>query len=102
MFLPGQPDRPLPSAGIPGDHRSPIDTAGLWGYESYEAILYGMQFLGSECDAWFGANRPAPRVLKRVLDKLRLAPTKLPPHAVWLQRVLGMPFFATAAGARGR
>ena len=38
QFFPGQPEAGLPSGGVPGDHRSPVDTAGLWGYESYEAI----------------------------------------------------------------
>jgi tryptophan halogenase len=100
MFLPGQPDTPLPTAGMPGDHRSPIDTAGLWGYESHEAILYGMDFLSRECDEWYGRDRPVPRALKRVIDKLRQAPAKLPPHDVWLRRVLGMPAYPTAAGMR--
>src|SRR5690606_31597812 len=90
-FFPGQPQAPLPSGGLPGDHRAPIDTAGLWSYESYEAVLYGMDFLLEECDAWYGASRPPPQVLRNVLDKLRAAPRKLPPHHLWLQRVVGMP-----------
>jgi tryptophan halogenase len=89
--LPGQPDTPLPSGGWPGDHRSPVDSAGLWSYESYEAILYGMDFLRAECDAWYGTERPASRVPGYVTDKLQMAPRKLPPHELWLQRVLGMP-----------
>ncbi|HZW60074.1 MAG TPA: tryptophan halogenase family protein [Woeseiaceae bacterium] len=97
MHLPGQPDAPLPSGNLPGDHRSPVDTAGLWGYESYEAILYGMQFLDRECDAWYGRQRPAPRVLRRVIEKLRQAPSKLPRHDAWLQRVLGMPVYPPPA-----
>ena len=91
QYFPGQPDTPLPSGGLPGDHRSPIDTAGLWGYDSYEAILYGMDFLADECDAWFGTDRPPPRVVRNVLDKLAKARSKLPVHHIWLQRVLGMP-----------
>ena len=89
--FPGQPQVPLPAGGFPGDHRAPIDTAGLWSYESYEAVLYGMDFLREECDAWYGAGRPPPQVLKNVLEKLRAAPRKLPPHHLWLQRVAGMP-----------
>lgn len=96
QFFPGQPITSLPSGGIPGDHRSPIDTAGLWNHESYEAILYGMQFLDTECDEWFGTNRPKPRVLKQILEVLALAPRKLLPHHVWLQRVLGMPDYVAA------
>ena len=90
QVLPGQPANPLPTGGIPGDHRSPIDTATLWGYESYEAILYGMDFLAEECDRWYGRDRPPPLVLKNVIEKLSVVHQKLPPHHVWLQRVAGM------------
>src|SRR5690606_22652432 len=38
QFFPGFPGEPR--GGVPGDQRSPIDTGGLWGHESYEAILY--------------------------------------------------------------
>jgi tryptophan halogenase len=91
QFFPGQPNTPLPSGGLPGDHRSPVDTAGLWSHESYESILYGMDYLYKECDDWYGRQRPNPSVLPHVLEKLKLARQKLPPHALWLQRVLGMP-----------
>ena len=99
QFLPGQADTPLPSGGLPGDHRSPIDTAGLWNHESYEAILYGMDFLRDECDEWFGKDRPKTRVPAYVVDKLKLAPRNLPPHDVWLKRVLGMPDYPSARRA---
>ena len=101
QWLPGQPDHPL-SSQFTGDHRSPVDTAGLWGYESYEAILYGMDFLRDECDTWFGIDRPKTRVLPRVIQKLQMAPQKLVRHDEWLHRVLGMPRYAVAAGARHR
>ena len=94
QWFPGQTDKPLPSGGLPGDHRSPIDTAGLWGHESYEAILYGMDFLKSECDEWFGKNRPKTRVPAYVLENLKLAARELPPHDVWLRQVLGMPDYS--------
>lgn len=90
-WFPGQPDTPLPSGGTPGDHRSPIDTAGLWDYTSYETVLYGMDFLAAECDAWFGRDRPPPQVLRSVIERLSMARKKLPLHHVWLQRVVGMP-----------
>jgi len=96
QFFPGQPNTPLPSSGLPGDHRSPVDTAGLWSHESYETILYGMDFLYKECDDWYGRQRPNPGVLPHVLEKLKLARQKLPPHALWLQRVLGMPDYPTS------
>ena len=97
QFFPGQADTPLPTGGLPGDHRPPIDTAGLWSYESYETILYGMDFLHEECDDWYGQQRPDSTLLRHVLEKLQMAPKKLPPHAVWLQRVLGMPDYPTSA-----
>lgn len=94
QFFPGQPDTPLPSGGLPGDHRPPVDTAGLWSHESYETILYGMDFLDKECDAWYGQQRPDSTLVRHVLDKLKQARQKLPPHDVWLQQVLGMPNYA--------
>ena len=68
-----------------------IDTAGVFTLSSYEAILYGMDFLKDECDQWFGSNRPASQVPQRIVNRLAAAPHKLPPHDVWLKRVIGMP-----------
>ena len=95
QWFPNQPDVPLPSGGLPGDHRSPVDTAGVFSLSSYEAILFGMDFLSAECDQWFGTDRPASQVPKRILDRLQVAPNKLPPHDVWLKRVAGMPDYPT-------
>jgi tryptophan halogenase len=100
QFFPGQRDRPLPSGNYPGDHRGPIDTAGLWNHESYEAILYGMQFLDKECDEWFGTDRPRTRIMKAIVDVLSLAPQKLPLHDAWLKRVLGMKEYPTTRKRR--
>lgn len=101
-FFPGQPDMPLPPSGQPGDHRSPVDTATIFSIDSYEAILYGMDFLDKESDDWYGAQRPQPKVLRRVIEKLKLAPHKLPPHDVWLQRVLHMPRYQASSKSSGR
>ena len=57
-------------------------------------LLLRMDFLRDECDEWFGTNRPATRVIKGIQDKVQLAQQKLPPHALWLQRVTGMPDYA--------
>jgi tryptophan halogenase len=89
-FFPGQPDVLQVVAGFPGDRRGPIDTASLWGYESYEAVLYGMNFLDAECDAWYGHERPPPQVLANVIERLGMARQKLLPHETWLHRVAGM------------
>lgn len=88
--FPGQRDEPLPEGRVTGDYRSPIDTAGLWNHENYEAVLYGMDFLGKECDAWFGTQREDPQVPPLVAARVAQAPQKLPPHALWLQRMAGM------------
>jgi tryptophan halogenase len=94
QYLPGQPKDLLPG-GEPGvDRRPPVDTAALFGIDSYEAILYGMDFLRSECDTWFGEQRPATRIAPLVAERLAQAPQKLPPHEVWLQKVAGMPHYA--------
>jgi tryptophan halogenase len=96
QFFPGQSDTPLPSSNVPGDYRSPVDTASLWDHENYEVVLYGMDFLNKECDDWFGEQRSNSSVSQQVVERLRLAPQKLPPHDVWLQRVCGMPNYPTS------
>jgi tryptophan halogenase len=94
QFFPGQPGAPLESGGAFGDHRSPIDTGRLWNHHSYENILYGMDFLRDECREWFGEDRPRPRVLKKVRTAIQAAPARLPPHDVWLKRMVGMADYA--------
>lgn len=95
--IPGQTDQPLPSAGLPGDHRPPVDTAGIFGLESYEAILYGMDFLAEECDEWFGKNRPKTQVPGFIIERLRRAPQTFQPHDVWLRQFVGMPDYQRTA-----
>ena len=81
-------------SGVPGDHRSPIDTGGLWGHESYEAILYGLDWLEEQCTEWFGPRRAPPRLSGHLLRQLELATRNLPPHDVWLRQVAGMAHYA--------
>ena len=90
QFFPGQPAMTLQSGGATGDNRYPIDTGRLWNHHSYENVLYGMDFLHEESREWFGDSRPPSGVLKRVHNAIRSAPGQLPPHDVWLQRVVGM------------
>lgn len=78
------------------DSRSAIDTGGLWNHESYECILYGMGFLEQQSIQQFGANRPATGVHPAIIQRLQMARQKLPPHAIWLNRVLDMPEYDTA------
>lgn len=101
QYLPGQPATPLPGGDIPGDHRPPVDTADLFGIDSYEAILYGMDFLRDECDEWYGKDRPPSQVAPVVAERLAHAPTRLPPHDVWLQRIVGMHRYGGPSGEPG-
>ena len=75
-----------------------IDTAGLWDAQDYECVLYGMDFLGPECDEWFGSQRPDPLLSIEVAERLKMAPSKLPSHAKWLQQFCGMPDYAVHCG----
>jgi tryptophan halogenase len=93
QFFPGMPDSPSGSCDMPGDTRAPIDTAGLWGYESYEAILYGMDFLAEKSTQWYGSGRQPPLMRREVLDALRRGREVLPKHATFLQQMLGMAEF---------
>ncbi len=90
QFFPGQAKIPLVSGDASGDNRHPIDTGRLWNHYSYETILYGMDFLRDECLERYGENRPRPAILKQVRNAVDSAPGKLPPHDVWLQRMVGM------------
>jgi tryptophan halogenase len=89
QYFPGMPAENA-FAGATGDSRPLVDTGGLWNHQSYECILYGMDFMGHEYRERYGNARPKPRVGQAVIDRLRAAPSKLPPHDVWLQKVVGM------------
>ena len=97
--LPGQALEALSSGGLPGDDRPAVDTAGVFGIESYEAILYGMDFAGVENLPQVAAPPPA-RVLPAVTERLGRARQALPPHEAWLQGVAGMPVFPVAGERR--
>ena len=90
QFFPGHADSNLPSDSSNGDNRCPIDTGLLWNHHSYEAILYGMDFLRDECRQWYGENRPRPAVHKKVIDAIDTARDRLPSHDVWLKHMVGM------------
>ncbi|MFC3052055.1 tryptophan halogenase family protein [Kordiimonas pumila] len=92
QFFPGMPTAAIANpGGYAGDHRTAIDVAGLWNHESYECIMYGMDFMGDEYRQMLGNNRAPSRVANQIIQRLQTAPSKLPPHDIWLQRVLGMP-----------
>ncbi len=84
------------AAAAAADTRSPIDTGQLFTRSSYEAVMYGMDFLRDECRAWYGDELPQTGVHRRIAERLNQAPTKLPPHDLWLQRIVGMPAYPAA------
>ncbi|MCR9078918.1 MAG: tryptophan 7-halogenase [Hyphomonadaceae bacterium] len=92
QFLPtfSSPVQTAPATGT--DSRSAVDTAGLWNHESYEAIMYGMHFCGAPLESP-EASAPKPVVRSQIIERLKQAQTKLPPHELYLNRVLGMPEF---------
>ncbi len=102
QFFPGMPETLLHSGGFAGDHRGPIDAARIFSIDSHEAIMYGMDFLRDECTKWYGENRPPTQVARVIANRLQLAPQKLPPHELWLQRAIGMPVYGNAATNPGR
>lgn len=95
QWFPGQVDAPLFSAGLAGDHRSPVDTGGVFGLSSYEAILYGMDYLRDECAQWFGNDRPPSRISTHIGERLEAAALQLPPHDTWLRQVVGMKDYSS-------
>jgi tryptophan halogenase len=93
QLVPGQPYTVARSSGDFADHRPPIDTGKLFTRSSYEAVMYGMDFLRDECREWYGDDRPQSGVHRRIVERVTLAPKKLPPHDLWLQNVVGMPVY---------
>ncbi|WP_445424909.1 tryptophan halogenase family protein [Alishewanella sp. HL-SH06] len=83
------------------DMRAAVDTGGLWNHESYQCILYGMDYLRAHCAERYGPNLPATQIHRAILQRLQMARHKLPPHAHWLQQAVGMPTYATASKPAG-
>lgn len=90
QLFPGQSMDVGHSPGSGADQRPPVDTAGLWNHESYECIMYGMDFMGDEYREKFGDDRPPVVVPDTILQRVHSAKFKLPPHDTWLQQNLGM------------
>lgn len=81
---------------VPGcDPRPPVDAAGLWNHESYEAIMYGMHFCGEPLKPPQSGS-PQPRVMPAIIRRLQAARHKLAPHDRWLQQVLDAPSFRSS------
>ncbi|MCP4270593.1 MAG: tryptophan 7-halogenase [Gammaproteobacteria bacterium] len=99
--FPGQSTQHMNPAITGPDNRAPVDTAGLWNHESYECIMYGMNFMDKEYDEMYGTNRNPPRVFPHIIERLQTANKKLPPHALWLKTMVGMEDYPTAAKPDG-
>jgi tryptophan halogenase len=97
QYFPGMSTSISTSGSTPGGHRPPVDTGGLWNHFSYEAILYGMEFLKEECDVWYGKDRPKPEIGEHIVKNLRFATRKLPKHEKYLKEVLGMRNYPVSA-----
>lgn len=94
QFFPGLSPQPGAAAGFT-DSRPNVDTAGLWGYQSYEFIMYGMQNCGRPLPPP-APDAPPTRVPDALQERMAMARRRLPPHHVWLQRALGMGQFRDA------
>lgn len=101
QFFLGQPPAPAATSDPVIDARPHVDTAKLWSYFSYLCILYGMDADLTDFRMEPGAARPPSVVTERVARRLRLAPTKLPRHDIWLKKVLGMPDYPTGPRPAG-
>ncbi len=95
QYFPGMPASTTPAGA--SDNRAPVDTGTLWDYSSYEAILYGMDFLADECRAWYGDKRHQPPIFGQVLEALQRAPKVLPKHEAFLRMSLGMPDYPSSS-----
>ncbi len=91
QLFPGQADDFDVDYGAAVDPRPAIDTGKLFTRSSYEAVMYGMDFLRDECRERYGESLPHTAVHRRIVERLHAAPHKLPPHDVWLKRIVGMP-----------
>lgn len=86
----GQSIEGLPADLHGGDPRMPVDTAGLWGFESYETILYGMDFMGDHYRELYGDKLAETTVPGHIMERLRAIHNKLPSHEEWLRKKVGM------------
>jgi tryptophan halogenase len=99
QFFPGMSTTPTFSSGAASDSRVPVDTGTLWDYSSYEAILYGMNFLEKESKAWFGDERYPSPVHGKVIEALDRARKILPRHEAFLKMALGMADYPSSTAS---
>ena len=90
QYFSGQPSASQAADSHGGDARPAVDTAGLWGFESYETIMYGMDFMGDHYRELYGNTLPETTVPGHVMDRLRVIPRNLPSHEEWLRKMVDM------------
>tara|TARA_B110000503_G_scaffold62286_1_gene98704 strand:- start:6696 stop:8300 length:1605 start_codon:yes stop_codon:yes gene_type:complete len=73
-----------------------VDTAALWNHDSYLCILLGMNRLESARQQYISDVRLPPTVYSKVLERIQLAHKTLPPHALWLNKSVGMKNYSAA------
>ncbi len=77
------------------DSRNPVDTAGIWGHVNYQWILYSMEF-ENRFGNTLNENAMKTQRPQEILNRLAMAKQKLPTHAEWLQKKIGMQDYPTA------
>lgn len=78
------------------DTRPSVDSGNLWNHQSYQCILFGMEYWQKEADERFGSVRPPLAIHPAIINGLRFAKNNLPPHAKWLQSHIGMDSYTRA------
>lgn len=97
-FLGFKPDATGP---IEVDPRPPVDTGRLWHYDSYRAVLYGMQYNGFDPVLGPLERRPPTAVSDVIRERVKYAPQALAPHDEWLKKILGMNDWPSAGRPSG-
>lgn len=77
------------------------DQFRLFSHQSYEYILYGMNFLQGAYSERFAGNVKPARVNPDVAKIVEAARTRLPRHEAWLAGEHGAPELATATDGQG-
>lgn len=95
QFFPGFSHANIDQSDI--DPRPPVDTGRLWHYESYKAVLYGMNYHGFDPKTRPLEDRPPTKKMDIIRERVKHAPQFLAPHDAWLHSKLQMRNWPTSA-----
>lgn len=84
-----------------GSAGSATDTAALWNHDSYLCILLGMNRLELAHQQHSSDVKLPPAVYNKVLERIQLGHKTLPPHALWLNKEVGMKHYPVAIKPHG-